>query len=105
MKQNVFSKEQAARLKKMEEEEKRKKAEFRKKVRLNLELMLGLFVGFTPPSSLLFISTSRWKRRCQILSRIVHNKKENTNPWGRLKGVYCKLLLNINQAFILVKKE
>lgn len=95
--QLLFFAEQAARLKKMEEEEKRKKAEFRKKVRPSSVLSKTKWICdaelFWPP----FINPAiyhmhllfRWRKRCRISSKTVHNRKENTIPWGRLKGVYC----------------
>lgn len=84
----------------MAEEEKRQKAAFRKKVRALFAALLHKpehldWIAFSPTKMLTCTHATclfRWRKKCQILFKTVHNRNESTSLWGRLKGASCKLL-------------
>lgn len=102
----------------MEEAEKRKKAEFRKKASFNVtshthwlyssSVIEFLWRSFTTvitykiTQTVSFYRLFRWRKKCRISFKTVHNRKENTILWGRLNGVYCKYwLLQIISSFCM----
>lgn len=93
----------------MAEEEKRQKAAFRKKVTWPQKpehLSWNPFDSTSTLTRTLSTCLFRWRKRCPILFRIVHNRNESTSPWGRSKGVSCKLLvLSKISYFICVYKQ
>lgn len=78
----------------MQEDERRKKAEFRKKVRVvlcaNRNLVFVRVLNFNWLNDLVDDVWVRWRRKCRISSRTAVCRRRSTHPWGRLRGASCE---------------